>query len=1130
MSASDHSVPPPLSSAILQHVASDWPEFAAVRASARALSHRSRLAQTISIAANEVRVSLASALLSSDCGARSPTAESCEDAARRALAEQRATQLYAHARAIVTDGEQPLRTDWHMSEAQVRLVRSTLGGVVGGLPATPEQSVASARLPTSPPRPERQQFGQSVHLFLAAVGQNMPLADGMRAFGGLGPGHFSHDDRCFYPDNVALGHIRDRCSLLGKATTRVIKGSEGEPNLTLFLLGLDIAAIVSSGSLRPSRTTEAHRASGGLESLPDFIALPRDPQGRPIIPESRVTALVEAREAWATELGELDAVSKAITQGRLVMPRVSAPSQQTYLRNHPSWESDDAAKAALGPVIAKWLASGVLEYVSWNDRMPILLQPCGAVPKGTAPFYRLITDARFANPLYSDWGVTYTTAAQLSSTLNRCDFHFSVDISDAYHLSLWAGCGGELRPTKRPIIGPGRPGDPDRITWVDALVNGCDPSTCKGNCDKDLSGIMIEGHVFRFAACQFGQKTAGSPLGSLVRSVARYFARLPTPVHIAAWVDDLIFIMSTPEHGDCLGFAGGCPVCVEYHGRAVAVQQLWVEKARRLNIPLSAKGHEVGQVGSFTGVGLDTFQGLFSMLPEKLSSLRTARDELAVAATSTARLIARVRGKAMHYACAIQYLAIAAASLSQLMHGRELGLGPVSVPDLTDEDDMEFDWDRPIAITDRARVALECMRLAVDRFGDKGQPLWPLVPSSFHGAFLAGEAGDANPLIITYDASVFGWGAIVRTSPGDTGVEIVGGFRPAEELLGRAYLEPTRIGDSPASQVYRETLAGFLATRAASQRFALADYTVVIRGDCVGALTALRKGSFKSPALQNVAILHNQMLITLGVRQPLYLHAPGTVMKAEGIDGLSREVASARRELESLPALRDIVCKEAERFGTRITIDLFAAVENTLVPRFFARYPEPAAEAVDALAQPDWGRSLCPHCRRWHRETVFAYPPMPLLERTLAKARADGARGVLVVPFTPSHPTWPVLEAASLTHVEGQFNRCVIVPNNASYVRTGEQLESTQRLAVMAVDFSPRSNRATSGLTEPCPSARDHRPLASRHGAQDSADRDQIAAALRRLGLAGRPGWDPISPDAGPRRSRTLGPARPVPY
>ncbi len=116
-----------------------------------------------------------------------------------------------------------------------------------------------------------------------------------------------------------------------------------------------------------------------------------------------VTALVETREAWATELGTLYAVTRSITRGQLVMPRVSAPSLQTLLRNHPSWERDADAKRALGPGIAKWLASGVLEFVACNDRMPILLQPCGAVPKGTAPFYRLITDARYVNKLYSDW-------------------------------------------------------------------------------------------------------------------------------------------------------------------------------------------------------------------------------------------------------------------------------------------------------------------------------------------------------------------------------------------------------------------------------------------------------------------------------------------------------------------------------------------------------------------------------------------------------------------------------------------------------------------------------------------------------------------------------------------------------
>ncbi len=104
------------------------------------------------------------------------------------------------------------------------------------------------------------------------------------------------------------------------------------------------------------------------------------------------------------------------------------PSQQRIFRNHPSWGDDPAAREALGPIIAKWLAQGVLEYVEWarDDRQPVLLLPCEAVPKGSAPFYRRmmmtrITDARFCNRLYSDWGVSYTSAAELSHVLHRCD-------------------------------------------------------------------------------------------------------------------------------------------------------------------------------------------------------------------------------------------------------------------------------------------------------------------------------------------------------------------------------------------------------------------------------------------------------------------------------------------------------------------------------------------------------------------------------------------------------------------------------------------------------------------------------------------------------------------------------------
>ena len=52
----------------------------------------------------------------------------------------------------------------------------------------------------------------------------------------------------------------------------------------------------------------------------------------------------------------------------LVMPKIATPSQCKTLANHPSWKDDPAAH--------------------------------GAVPKGTAPFYRLITDALFGNTLH----------------------------------------------------------------------------------------------------------------------------------------------------------------------------------------------------------------------------------------------------------------------------------------------------------------------------------------------------------------------------------------------------------------------------------------------------------------------------------------------------------------------------------------------------------------------------------------------------------------------------------------------------------------------------------------------------------------------------------------------------------
>jgi hypothetical protein len=84
--------------------------------------------------------------------------------------------------------------------------------------------------------------------------------------------------------------------------------------------------------------------------------------------------------------------------------------------------------------------SRVLEFVGWDDSVPVLLKPCCAVPEGTTLFILLIMEAQFINRLCLDWGVMYTTAAQLSSSLNNLPV-ISTSAS-TFPTSTTSCCGG----------------------------------------------------------------------------------------------------------------------------------------------------------------------------------------------------------------------------------------------------------------------------------------------------------------------------------------------------------------------------------------------------------------------------------------------------------------------------------------------------------------------------------------------------------------------------------------------------------------------------------------------------------------------------------------------------------------
>ncbi len=173
----------------------------------------------------------------------------------------------------------------------------------------------------------------------------------------------------------------------------------------------------------------------------------------------------------------------------------------------------------------------------------------------------------------------------------------------------------------------------------------------------------------------------------------------------------------------------------------------------------------------------------------------------------------------------------------------------------------------------------------------------------------ASEERDGRILVITFDANMHGWAAVLRTSPDEPGewvphdIEVVGGYRTAVDLLGSASINPAALPDCPVVQVCKETLADLLATQAASKIYPLAQHSVLIHSDCLGAIAALRKGLFRTPALQK-ALLHNRVFMDVGA-------APAAVESARsgGCDEGGRRGRSLalRCPRKSTAALRRIV-------------------------------------------------------------------------------------------------------------------------------------------------------------------------------------------------------------------------------
>jgi len=148
--------------------------------------------------------------------------------------------------------------------------------------------------------------------------------------------------------------------------TRFVILADGfRDGISFFVHQRRISHIVATRSMAARRALLDTTTRPAHGFLPPFFRLFRDDTtGGLIVPRGRVTDLYDARENWDAILGRhMDATTTAIVHGRLVMPLKAWPTACIHGRNHPSWEDNPAAQAALGPTLANWLYTGKLELV-----------------------------------------------------------------------------------------------------------------------------------------------------------------------------------------------------------------------------------------------------------------------------------------------------------------------------------------------------------------------------------------------------------------------------------------------------------------------------------------------------------------------------------------------------------------------------------------------------------------------------------------------------------------------------------------------------------------------------------------------------------------------------------------------
>jgi hypothetical protein len=108
-------------------------------------------------------------------------------------------------------------------------------------------------------------------------------------------------------------------------------------------------------------------------------------------------------------------------------------------------------------------------------------------------------------------------------------------------------------------------------------------------------------------------------------------------------------------------------------------------------------------------------------------------------------------------------------------------------------------------------------------------------------------------------------------------------------------------------------------------------------------------------------------------------------------------------------------------------VDWFADANNQRLPCFWSKEPAAGAAGIDALSAATWGRKGCVECKGMHDQGAWVFAPIPLMNKVLAKLRADRAHGVALVPYRPDTVWWTAMVHA----LAGDGAMCVMPKEDA---------------------------------------------------------------------------------------------------